>query len=341
VKKWLLRIAAAVLGLGLVAAYEILWAPNSFEGDRWVNVSRGENFQQVLDSLESGGIIRSRALFDAAGRILGLTTKMQVGRYRFTGGMSNREMLEDLRSGRTIEPITVMIPEGVKAARHARILTRNLGIDSLRYMTLVYDSNFAHTLGVQANSLEGYLMPDTYKLFWQMDEEQIIREQVGEFWKFMNDSLRARLDSSGRSLNDVLALASIVNAETAIDSERGVVAGVYYNRLDRRMRLEADPTVQFILADGPRRLKLSDLQRESPYNTYRNYGLPPGPIDNPGRASILAALFPVRHRYLFFVANGQGGHTFTRTFLEHRRAARRYRKFRDEQEAMKEEEFSR
>ena len=340
-RKWLVRILAAVLGLGLIAAYEILWAPNSFEGDRSLTVSRGENFQQVLDSLENGGIIRSRALIDAAGRILGLTTKMQIGKYRFTSGMSNREMLEDLRSGRTIEPITVMLPEGVKAARQAKILARTIGIDSVRYMTLVYDSNFAHGLGVQANSLEGYLMPDTYKLYWQMDEELIIREQVEEFWKFMNDSLRAELDSTGRSLNHVLVLASIVNAETAIDSERALVAGVYYNRLERRMRLEADPTVQYILLDGPRRLKLSDLHRESPYNTYRNYGLPPGPIGNPGRASILAALFPVRHRYLFFVANGQGGHTFTRTFLEHRRAARRYRKFRNAQEAMREEELSR
>ena len=154
---------------------------------------------------------------------------------------------------------------------------------------------------------------------------------------FLQERVRARLQSRGWSVNDLLALASIVDAETSIDSERVVIAGVYYNRLERKMRLEADPTVQFILEDGPRRLKFSDLHKESAYNTYRHTGLPPGPINNPARASIYAALYPTRHTYYFFVANGLGGHTFTRTYSEHRRAAQRFHKFREQQDASKEQ----
>jgi len=330
-------ILAALVAVGIVLAYEILWAPNSFENDRFVKVSKGENFLQIMDSLDREGVIRSRLLFDAAGRVLGLTTKMQIGKYRFRSGMSNKEILEDIRFGKTIEAITVTIPEGLKASRQARILSHALGIDSLRFVTLVYDSNLARSLGAQNGSLEGYLMPDTYRLYWQMDEEEIIRDEVDEFWKFLNDSLKLRVQSTGWPLNDILAMASIVEAETSIDSERAVIAGVYYNRLEKRMRLEADPTVQFILEDGPRRLKLSDLHRRSVYNTYRHTGLPPGPINSPGRASIHAALHPVRHKYLFFVANGQGGHTFTRTYTQHRRAVQRFRKYREERDALKEE----
>ncbi|HEY6193061.1 MAG TPA: endolytic transglycosylase MltG [Bacteroidota bacterium] len=336
--KWILRALVLLLVGGIVLIYEILWGPNSFGSDRFVIVSKGESFVQILDSFDREGIIRSRLLFDAAGRLLGLTTKMQIGKYRFRSGMSNTEMLEDLRFGKTIEPITVTIPEGLKSSRQARIFARSLGIDSLRFMTLVYDSTFAHSLGVLSPSLEGYLMPDTYKLYWQMDEEEIIKDEVAQFWRFMNDTLLAHADSSGRSLNDILAMASIVDAETKIDSERAVVAGVYYNRLEKKMRLEADPTIQFILEDGPRRLKFSDLYRESAYNTYRHTGLTPGPINNPGRASIRAALYPVRHKFLFFVANGMGGHTFTRSYNQHRRAAQRFRKFREEQQVLKEED---
>ncbi len=336
-KIWILRIVNLLLLAGIVMAYEVLWAPNTFENDRFIMVSKGENFHQVIDSLDRAGIIRNRLLFDVAGRILGLTTRMQIGKFRFKSGMSNKEMLEDLRHGNTIEPITVTIPEGIKATRQARIFAHALGIDSAKFISIVNDSSFARSLGIQAPTLEGYLMPDTYRLYWQMDEGDLIREEVGEFWKFLNDTLKARLATRGWGVNELLALASIVDAETSIDSERAVIAGVYLNRLDRNMRLEADPTIQYILEDGPRRLKYSDLYRESAYNTYRHAGLPPGPINNPARASIYAALYPVRHKYFYFVANGQGGHTFTRNYKEHQRAARRFHKFREEQDAAKEQ----
>ncbi|MBI4549142.1 MAG: endolytic transglycosylase MltG [Ignavibacteriae bacterium] len=335
-KQRLVILLLVVISAGLFFLYEILWAPNTFDGDRFIIVSKGETFQQVVDSLEHAGILRSRFLIDLAGRILGSTTKMQIGKYRFKSGMSNKEILEDLQYGKTIEAVTITIVEGLRASKQASLLARELGIDSARFMTFVHDSVFAESLVIDAHSLEGYLMPNTYNFYWQADEADIIKQMVGEFWTVFDDSFRAQAESLGKSINEILTLASIIELETAIDSERAIIAGVYYNRLRKGMRLQADPTIQYLLEDGPRPLRYSDLYLESAYNTYRHEGLPPGPINNPGKTSILAALYPASHKYLFFVANGLGGHRFSRTYNEHVRAVRQYRKFRAVQQAMKE-----
>jgi UPF0755 protein len=195
-------------------------------------------------------------------------------------------------------------------------------------MRLVFDRDFIQSLGIEAASLEGYLLPDTYGFSWQQDEKEIVREQVGEFRQFFVDSLVARAAVLGWSVHQVITFASIVEGEALIDNERPIIAGVYLNRLQRGMRLEADPTIQYILDDGPRRLLYADLRRDSPYNTYRYAGLPPGPINNPGRKSILAALYPSRHDYLYFVANTRGGHWFARSYAEHQANVRRYRRDR-------------
>jgi UPF0755 protein len=151
---------------------------------------------------------------------------------------------------------------------------------------------------------------------------------VKAFLRFYSDSLRMRQEELGWTRHQVMTLASIIEGEAILDAERGRISGVYHNRLRRHMRLEADPTIQFLLENGPRRLRYPDLQIASPYNTYRVGGLPPGPVNNPGRASILAALYPERHAFLFFVANGRGGHWFSATYADHLRYVRVYRRQR-------------
>jgi len=333
--KRLAIIAGVVLALALFIAYELFWAPNWFDGDRFITVSKGENFRQVIDSLETNGIVRSRVLIDIAGRISGYTTKMQIGKYRFKSGMSNFEILTDLRQGSTAELIIVTVPPGLKPSRLAHILFKHLGIDSARFAQLVNDTSFVHHLGIPANSLIGYLTPMTYKFYWQTDEENIAKDLVAQFWNVFDSSLRAACSARGLTMNDVLTMASIVENETSIDSERAIIAGVYYNRLHKNMRLQADPTVEFLLDDGPRKLAYSDLDRESPYNTYRHEGLPPGPINSPSKASIIASLYPVHHKYLYFVATGYGGHRFSRTFGQHEKAIRQYRRVKEAQEELK------
>jgi UPF0755 protein len=329
----LILTALAVL---FAIIYLIFWMPNTFEGDKIVIVSKGQNFQQVTDSLQQAGVLRSRLLFDIAGRILGSTTKLQIGKYRFKNGVSNYSIIDNIRYGNTVETITITIREGLRATTQARIFEKELGIDSARFMDLVNDSGFAHRLGVPSDNLMGYLMPKTYQFYWQTDEDAIIKELVKEFWTEFDDKMISQAKRRGMTINQILTMASIIELETAIDTERALVAGVYYNRLQRRMRLQADPTIQFILSGEPRRLHYSDLRVESAYNTYKNYGLPPGPINNPGKASMLAALYPSRHKYLYFVATGEGGHRFTTSFSEHQKAIKEYRRVREERRAAQE-----
>jgi UPF0755 protein len=316
--------------------YGIFWSPNNFEGDKILKVSKGQTFTEVADSLKQIGVIRSVFLFKIAGKLSGSTTKLQIGKYRFKSGASNLSIIDNIQNGRTSETITVLIREGLRATTQAQIFAQKLGIDSSRFMELVDDKSFAKSLGIDAHNLIGYLMPKTYKFYWQTDEEDIIRTLAAEFWKEFDSSMIRQMNRRKMTMNEVLTMASIIELETAIDTERAIVAGVYYNRLQKRMRLQADPTVQFALGGKPHRLRYSDLEFDSPYNTYKNYGLPPGPINNPGKTSILAALYPLRHKYLYFVATGEGGHRFTSSFSEHQKAIKEYRRVREERKAAQE-----
>jgi len=304
----------------------MLYAPNNFSTDRIVTVSRGMTFSEVVDSLDVLGVIRSKVLFALAGTLLGATREMHVGKYLFRPGATNKEILDNLRTGTSALLISVTLPEGIKATSQARVFQRELGIDSARFVRLVFDTVFVRSLGIESHSLEGYLFPETYFFSWQANEEEIIQTLVKQFRLFYTDSLRDRERELGMTTEEIITLASIIEGETMLDSERPIIAGVYHNRLKRGMRLQADPTIQYVLPDGPRRLMYRDLDIESPYNTYRRKGLPPGPINNPGRAAILAALFPAPHQYLYFVADGTGGHVFSRHYSEHQRAVYRYRK---------------
>lgn len=330
----ILSLLIIVLCLCGWVTYAFWWA-NTWEGpeERVFFVSKGETFASIVDSLEADGIIRSRALFVFIAKVTGGTSHMQVGKYVFRNGVDNITLYRQLRTGRGTSLIAVTVPEGFLSRQQAHLFARAVGLDSARFVDLVQDEGFTRSLGVEASSLEGYLFPDTYDLPWEPDEKEVIRTIVSEFERFFSDTLEERANSLGWTTNQVLTLASIVEGESRVAHERPIIAGVYRNRLRKGMRLEADPTIQFILSDGPRRILYDDLHIESRYNTYRYAGLPPGPVNNPGRASILAALYPAEHGYLYFVANGSGGHMFSRTFEEHQRQARMYRRVRARQRA--------
>jgi UPF0755 protein len=328
--RWLLILVLVLLVFVGVELYRVFYNPNHFSGadEKMFYVSKGQTFASVVDSLEAAGIIRNRTAFVFVARLHGGTTRVQIGKYKFGTGISNYDLLLALTQGKNVTLISVTIPEGLMARQQAHILARMVGIDSVRFMSLVRDESFAHSLGINSHSLEGYLFPETYSFYWQADEEEIITRLVKQYQAFYDDSLQARASDLGWTTNQVMALASIVEGEAVLAEERPIISGVYQNRLRKGMKLEADPTIRFMIAEGPRRILYSDLQVSNPYNTYRNRGLPPGPINNPGKASILAALFPARHNYLFFVANGKGGHWFSSTYAEHLRYVRKYRRER-------------
>jgi len=224
----------------------------------------------------------------------------------------------------------VTIPEGYRASQVAALLEGVLDIDSGEFMELVHDPDVMNALGVTAPSLEGYLHPDTYNFRLDASSLEAINIMVGETMRFMDPALVARADSMDMTVHQVLTLASIIETEALFNSERPRISAVYHNRLREGWRLEADPTVRYALGTFRRRLYYKDLEVDSPYNTYRYTGLPPGPICNPGNASILAALYPEEDSEdFFFVANGDGTHTFSRTFAEHVKAKERARAQRE------------
>ena len=251
---------------------------------------------------------------------------MRVGKYSFVSGVSNLTILNDIEGGLSAISSSITLREGVRSRVFARILKRHIGIDSNRFMQSYRDTSLIGIHPHNAKSLEGYLMPDTYSFFWQDDEREIVQRMITEFREFFVDSLQQRMKQLGYDLNDVVTMASIVEGEAVYDDERPIIAGVYYNRLKRRMRLQADPTVWFVVSDTSRRLTKNSMRVESPYNTYLFYGLPPGPINNPGRQSILAALYPAKHNFIYFVADNNGRHRFAKNYDEHLQNIRLYRK---------------
>lgn len=317
----------------IAASLWVFHGGNDFAGggERIFFVSRGENFAAVVDTLESRGIIRSRPLFVFVAKVYGGAERIQVGKYGVLSGISNADLFQMLRSGKGNQLIHVTIPEGSRIRTQARLFARNLGIDSAKYARLAFDPSWAGSLGVEEPSLEGYLLPDTYGFSWEQDERDILKRQVENFRQFFNDTLRNKAAEFGWDVHAALTFASIVEGEAVLGDERAIIAGVYHNRLRTGMRLDADPTIQYIISDGPRRILYADLRIDNPYNTYRYRGLPPGPVNNPGRASILASLNPAKHGFIYFVANGKGGHWFARSYMEHLRYVRMFKRQRAKQ----------
>jgi UPF0755 protein len=197
-------------------------------------------------------------------------------------------------------------------------------------MEIVSDPFVCTHYGVQASTLEGYLYPDTYQFHLDPTPEEIVERMINRFWNIFDDSLRERAREMGLSIHQIVTLASIVEGEAVIDSERTVIAALYWNRLNRNMRLQADPTIQYIIRNGPRRLYKKDLAIDSPYNTYLHRGLPPGPVTNPGYASIYAVLYPASVNYLYMVANGDGSHSFSMSISGHLKAKKHLDQIRND-----------
>lgn len=290
-------------------------------------VRRGASFRSITASLhDKHGIRHQRPLLITAGLFPKLRN-IKPGRYAIPPGHSNYSLLSYLHHHPQDEE-RVMIPEGMRQEKIAAIISSQLDIDSLSFMKSTTDKALLDELGVGAESFEGYYFPGTYNFPWASSSEEVIRFLVNRFRTFYNDSLQTT--ASGRGLDELglLTLASIVEAETPLHKEKPLIAGVYLNRLQKNMKIQADPTVQYALGGKPGRLLYKDLSVDSPYNTYKYKGLPPAPICNPGAASIMAVLYPAETEYLYFVATGNGGHYFAKTIREHAENVKKYRRSR-------------
>jgi UPF0755 protein len=312
----------------LIAA--VLCIPHSIPESGGVEVvlKKGVPLKRFAARLEEQSVISNDTAFRIAVKLMGASKKLQAGRYRFEGRVCNYSVVRRIRDGITTNR-TVTLPEGCTAKRMAGILSRELGADSAAFLERVTDPAFCRALGIPAPTLEGYLYPDTYRFSDEETPESILRKMVSRFNETFSDSLRMRSVLLRMTVHQVMTIASIVEGEARLDSERPVISALYQNRLRRGMALQADPTVQYLLPDGPRHLLNRDLTIVSPYNTYLHPGLPPGPVNNPGRKSILAALYPAPVGYLYMVASGDGSHAFSTNLADHNAAKRRFNKVRE------------
>jgi UPF0755 protein len=334
---WFPRDLAIVLGsaaLVFLVVSQAFWLLGTRELDSrtLVEIFPGLNVRQIARQLEREGIIRDASKFVMASRILRAADRLQAGVYEFGPQYSELEVLLALKHGH-VAGRTVTIPEGYRATQIAALLDGVLDIPAAAFMDLVYDPALASSLGVSAPSLEGYLHPETYRIRLDATPREVIVMMVDETMRLFDSRKAARAETLGMSVNETLTLASIIEKEAMLDAERDRISAVYHNRLDHGWRLEADPTVRYAIGKFHRRLYYKDLEVDSPYNTYRRATLPPGPICSPGSASIEAALYPASaSRDFFFVANGDGTHTFSETFAEHVKARQRIEREREAKE---------
>lgn len=317
-----------VLGIMLFTFY----TPNYYKNSTPINfeVKEGDTFTIVVDSLYSKGIINSKANLKIAAFIYGADKKIKAGRYKIDNGLTYLDLLELLIEGSPGKQKLITIPEGIWQHKLAGLLKRELGIDSTRFMELSYDKNFLKKLDIDNFTVEGYLLPETYYFYTNSSEEEIISKLVREMNKVFTDEVKERMNQLGMNKKEVLTLASIIDGEANIVSEFRTISGVYHNRLNKGWMLQADPTVQYLIRNRKRynRILFKDLEIQSPYNTYKNKGLPPSPINNPGKDAVLAALYPENHNYFYFVADGTGGHKFSNSYSGHLQNVNDYRNWR-------------
>lgn len=324
-----LFVGILLAGVTSMFAAAVFWGPvpEPLPQPIIVVIEAGNSSSQVASRLEAGGVVSEASTLVRAARLTGKERAFQAGRYRFPGGEGVLKVLSRLTNGSTAEEF-VTIPEGLRVRQVASIVARSADVDSAAFVSLVADTTFIATVlpvvegkPLPAN-LEGYLLPETYNIYYKMPAEEVIRLMVNHFTDLWESRLAGPARAVGLSRSEVVTLASIVEREAATAAERPIISSVFHNRLKRGMRLQSCATVLYALGRYKPRLYERDLQVDSPYNTYRHAGLPPGPIANPGAASLIAAVNPVDEGYLYFVARGDGTHTFSRTYAEHLRAKR-------------------
>jgi UPF0755 protein len=319
-----LLITAGAILLTALACFLLLPGLNTASRTTRLIVHKGMDFKPIVNELYHNGSIQSTWPVEITCRILPNLQHIKPGRYTIPPGMSNFWLMYYLHTHKQDE-VRVTIPEGLPLRHIARLLSKKLDMDSTGFMAAASDSRLLARNSIPAKNAEGYLLPGTYNFLWASSPEEAATFLIGRFRHFYTDKLKTTAASEGLTETALLTLASIVEAETPLDQEKPLVASVYLNRLKKNIRLQADPTVQYALGGTARRLYYKDLASDSPYNTYRHNGLPPGPICNPGSASILAVLNPANTNYLYFVATGKGGHNFAESLAEHHENIKKYR----------------
>ncbi len=317
-------VFAVLVGVGVLAANMVLFTMTpSGEEARSIVVEPGMPPGHILKELEDKGVISNQALFKAYMILRRASGKIRAGEYQFPPHLRPAEVLALLLKG-DFAKRRVTIPEGWTMRDIARYLGEQKLVEPEDFLRKCQDASFIQSLGFSETSLEGYLFPDTYEIYKPKNAEEVLKKFVNRFKEIYSEEFEKRAAAQGLPRQQVVILASIVEKETADDSERPLIASVFLNRLKKDMPLATDPTIIYGIPDFNGNLTREDLTRPSPYNTYLNKGLPPTPISNPGEASLRAVLYPAETNYLYFVSKRDGTHHFSKTEEEHLEAVKKY-----------------
>ena len=324
--RWYTRLAILLVLVLATASIYIYSQISTLLGDPHkvysVIIRPKDDAADLRQRLADSGIATDRRLYNTFMKYTQADKHLKPGRYRFNGGLTHLALARYFKNANP-ELSKITVPEGKTIAYFAPILAREIPTDSAQLFALLNDAAFRKSLGVEAPSFEGYLFPETYSFYPYQEPDEVIREMVEMFRSSFTADMTAQLRTLNLPLNQIMTLASMIEAEAADGSERELISSVFHNRLRKGWKMQCDPTVIYALGGLDRPLLRKDLDFDSPYNTYLYYGLPPGPICSPGLASIKAALFPANTDYYFFVATGDGHHVFTTSLSQHNTAVSR------------------
>jgi UPF0755 protein len=297
-----------------------------------IMIKKGTSLKKISIMLKQEGIIKNADLFTRMATFLGKMKEVKAGEYEFYSRMHPWEVLNILAKGQ-VKPRLVTIVEGFTLSQIAKLLDDSEIVEKKAFLEKTSSPSLIISLGLPYSaktnpgpSLEGYLFPNTYHLLREMNSEEIIQMMVQEFKKIFNNDCIRRASQLDMSQREVVTLASIIEKETSLPEEKPFISAVFHNRLKKKIPLQSDPTVIYGIKNFNGNLTRADLQRPSPFNTYLNNGLPPTPICNPGKDSLLAALHPSPVSYLYFVSKNDGSHYFSSTIEEHNQAVWKYQK---------------
>ncbi|KXK46704.1 MAG: endolytic transglycosylase MltG [Bacteroidetes bacterium] len=330
-KKILLTIFFILIlaGAGVVYyLYRQILAPNVSvtKENEFVYLPTGSTFSQVVDSLQASGMLQNVASFQWVAERMGYPEKVKPGKYQLRDGMNNRELVQLLRSGKQV-PVKLIFNNIRTKSDLAGKISRQLEVDSLQLLQLLNDSAVLSPLGFNTENILCMFIPNTYEVYWNMSAEKFFKKMDTEYESFWNKTRLHKAKDEGLTPIQVSVLASIVQSETSRNSEKSTIAGVYMNRLRKNWKLEADPTLIYAMNDFSIKRVLNEYKEiDSPYNTYKYFGLPPGPICLPEISSLEAVLNFSSHDYMYFCAREDlsGYHSFASDLKTHMLNARRY-----------------
>jgi UPF0755 protein len=323
-KQFIFAVSSLCISAVLYLSFQLFVPyPEGSEGIE-IEIKKGTSMSRALDMLKENGFIRDKKLMIIIAKLTGVEGKLKAGYYSFEERSTPFGAFSALLHGRVVQQ-KVTIIEGETVWNTAERLEEAGIMDSKTFFNFNSDPTFLSSLHIDAPSLEGYLFPDTYKFDKGTAPKKVLTAMVNTTRSNFTDDMRTQMKKLGMSEREVLALASIIEKEAVVDFERSTISAVYHNRIKKRMRLEADPTSIYGVKDSREGVTRYDLKRNTPYNTYRRRGLPPGPIAASGLKSIIAAIYPADVPYLFFVSKNNGEHHFSSTAREHFNAVRHYR----------------